>query len=236
MPDKPCQRCRKWLSYESYTKQVSAKDGLCPVCRECKAQCNLEWRKRHHEENLERKRAYYYEHRERILKRRAHNLSHTKRLAVLRQEVFNHYGNKCYCCGLSDPRFLTIEHLSNDGSALRYKNGSGSRTAGTTMYRQIIDAGFPADIALACYNCNCARSFHSKGQQCPHTMALPDGFNVETYFIDLHESRLKSGFYKVPAWVPDDVRDSETSETPQMKARKSRAKPFDKGQSKLFVG
>ena len=36
-----------------------------------------------------------------------------------KKTVLNAYGNKCQCCGETEPWFLTIDHKNNDGAAGR---------------------------------------------------------------------------------------------------------------------
>lgn len=88
------------------------------------------------------------------------------RFKLLRTRVIKSLGGKCYCCGLDDIRFLTIEHLNNDGNQDRWP--SGRRVTGLRMLKKIIERGFPEGVTVACYNCNCARQYAGKGELCPH--------------------------------------------------------------------
>lgn len=87
-----------------------------------------------------------------------------RRNAQLKIDVFNYYGGRCFCCGESDFRFLTIDHSKNDGAAWR-KHFSG-KISGGKFYKVIVELGYPDDLRLACWNCNCARQFN--GGICPH--------------------------------------------------------------------
>ncbi len=73
------------------------------------------------------------------------------------------YGGACACCGEREPKFLTIDHIYNDGATER----KGDRAlTGTKFYLWLKQRGWPADrYQLLCFNCNCA-----KGQfgVCPH--------------------------------------------------------------------
>lgn len=77
------------------------------------------------------------------------------------ETVISHYGGKCKCCGETIKKFLTIDHMDNDGNIYRNK---GLR--GRTFYRWIIKHNFPDDLQLSCYNCNCGRSRNDG--VCPH--------------------------------------------------------------------
>ena len=78
----------------------------------------------------------------------------------VRQEVLEAYGRKCACCGESEEMFLALDHVNGrDTTAPR------SRRAGTGLYKQARDAGFPASYQLLCHNCNCAKGYYGS---CPH--------------------------------------------------------------------
>jgi hypothetical protein len=76
-------------------------------------------------------------------------------------QIIEAYGGKCSCCGEKSSMFLTIDHKNNDGS----KHRSMGLT-GRMFYKWIIDSGFPQDLQLLCWNCNCGRQ--RNGGVCPH--------------------------------------------------------------------
>ena len=86
----------------------------------------------------------------------------------IKQRVFDHYGNQCACCGESEPAFLAIDHIRNDGRLERKKDGT--RSSGGHMYRRIIRANFPDTFQILCHNCNVGK--HINGGVCPHKSAL----------------------------------------------------------------
>lgn len=73
----------------------------------------------------------------------------------LRREVFEHYGNKCECCGETNDGFLTIDHI--DGNIEREK-------CGTSLYSRLRREGYPDNVRILCWNCNCGR----RNGICPH--------------------------------------------------------------------
>lgn len=80
----------------------------------------------------------------------------------LRLETLNYYSNglmKCACCGESQERFLTLDHINNDGWKDKKKYG---RSVMDVVKKQ----GYPSGYQVLCYNCNCGRA-HNKGV-CPH--------------------------------------------------------------------
>lgn len=77
----------------------------------------------------------------------------------LKAEIIAAYGGKCTCpgCTITEPDFLTIEHLSKDGKA--------HRASGVSVYADIRRRGFPPDYTIHCFNCNIAKSLFGV---CPH--------------------------------------------------------------------
>lgn len=85
----------------------------------------------------------------------------------LKRDIFNHYGKRCVCCGESDERFLTIDHINNDGAEHRRRTGGG----GEYTFIWLRKNGFPAGFQTLCWNCNCAKG-HSNDGVCPHILFL----------------------------------------------------------------
>ena len=82
--------------------------------------------------------------------------------AQLRLETLIHYSNglmKCSCCGESQERFLTLDHINNDG----WKD---KRKYGRSVMDMVKKQSYPEGYQILCYNCNCGRA-HNKGV-CPH--------------------------------------------------------------------
>lgn len=80
------------------------------------------------------------------------------------------YGSKCYCCGESNPKFLTVEHLNNDGA--KHKKSIYTNAGATAVIRTLWKHGWPKDkgIAVACASCNMGRENNVRigKQYCPH--------------------------------------------------------------------
>lgn len=77
----------------------------------------------------------------------------------LTTETIQAYGGKCVCCNEKEPKFLTIDHINNDGGSDPYQ--------GVNLYRQLRKTGFPKDrYRLMCFNCNCGRA--ANRGVCPH--------------------------------------------------------------------
>lgn len=79
-----------------------------------------------------------------------------------RDRIFAAYGAVCACCGEVMRAALTIDHVNGGGGEHRRKLGGGNRRE----LLEIINADFPADYQILCYNCNFARA--KNGGVCPH--------------------------------------------------------------------
>mgnify|MGYP001584267129 FL=1 len=94
-------------------------------------------------------------------------VSNLGRYYRIRAEFLEAYGGRCSCCGESEPRFLTIEHLRGDGEIHRRSLGRGiGRGRASAVYQDLKRRGWPKDgYTIMCWNCNMARRF---GRGCPH--------------------------------------------------------------------
>lgn len=112
-------------------------------CKPCSVRKSSEERKKHPEVYTKHARACHH------------------RLKAL---IIEAYGSKCNCCGEAQAKFLTIDHIFNDGFL---ENQGPSRRSSHKLYRKIKNLGFPKDkYQLLCWNCNCGKQAN-KGI-CPH--------------------------------------------------------------------
>ena len=80
----------------------------------------------------------------------------------IKDEVFATYGGYvCACCGETIKKFLTIDHINNDGKQHRQRVGKSR-----VLYYWLHDNGFPPGFQVLCFNCNCGRQLN--GGVCPH--------------------------------------------------------------------
>lgn len=74
------------------------------------------------------------------------------------------YGGKCVCCDESQPEFLSLDHIANDGASERKERGW--KLSGVHLYRALRRAGYPKErYQLLCMNCNWAKR---NSGRCPH--------------------------------------------------------------------
>lgn len=85
---------------------------------------------------------------------------------------------ECKCCGEKDIRFLTLDHINNDGNKDR-KDGKG----GYSYFVRLAKEGFPRkDLQILCYNCNCGKRMYNI---CPHNVKTDEDINYVKKKLDV---------------------------------------------------
>lgn len=137
---KKCSRCKVLKEKSNFNKNRSKPDGLQDSCKECQL-------------------AYQREHPETARKKDKKVRQRNKSLCL------EYFGKVCYCCGESNPAFLTIGHKNHDGALHKRTLGGVS---GTGFYRILVRDNFITDFELRveCYNCNCGARCNNN--ICPH--------------------------------------------------------------------
>ena len=77
-----------------------------------------------------------------------------------RLECINFYGGKCACCGESEIKFLSIDHINGGGTKHRKEVGN--------IPEWLIKNNFPKGFQVLCHNCNQAKGFYGV---CPHKVS-----------------------------------------------------------------
>ena len=81
----------------------------------------------------------------------------------LRRMTIEYYSNntmKCACCGESEYKFLTIDHIN--GGGIKHLKQFKSRSAYIAWF---VKNNFPPGFQVLCYNCNCSKGYYGI---CPH--------------------------------------------------------------------
>jgi hypothetical protein len=73
--------------------------------------------------------------------------------------VFEYYGKICSCCGESNSKFLTIDHVNGGGRKHRSEIKS-------KIQIWLVKNNFPDGFETLCYNCNCGKNINHG--ICPH--------------------------------------------------------------------
>lgn len=181
-----CQRCKTEKPTAEFYQSKVERDGFTKICRECnKEKLRINYPK-YRERRVAYSRDYYQKTREQaLIKRRdsyqsdperfkeaqkKYHAANTEAIAArqkekrirYRNEVLAAYGGTCTCCGETDPCFLAVDHINNDGAMHRRQIGRGSMQ----IYRWLINNNFPMGFQLLCHNCNLAKAFYGS---CPHS-------------------------------------------------------------------
>jgi hypothetical protein len=130
-------------------------------CRVCIAAQKKEHYARTKPQQRARQLRYQQENRPRLYEYNAR--WQRDRNAKLRAEMIEAYGAKCACCGESEPLFLDLDHIHNDGADHRREFGR-DRIA---ILQSLREQGWPRDnVQLLCCNCNQGKA--RNGGICPH--------------------------------------------------------------------
>lgn len=134
-----CSRCGTALIARNALHRRPPRTGLLSYCRSCMNQKARIARQKNPESHRNRCKAY----REKI-----------------NQQIFDHYGQKCACCGETAREFLALDHVNGGGAAHRRIMRSS-----TQLRAWVIRQNFPKTFQILCHNCNSARGWYG---YCPH--------------------------------------------------------------------
>ncbi len=88
-------------------------------------------------------------------------------------EALQHYGGAvCKCCGITEPDFLALDHVDNDGAKQRREKKHGS---GNGLYKWLKRNGYPnLNLQVLCHNCNMGKQIRGI---CPHLIERADALD-----------------------------------------------------------
>ena len=144
--NKRCGQCKKILNISCFVKNSTKGDGLASECKECR-----------HDYFHKR----YPIYRDKLLRYgKEYGKKHGKRVrAELKRKAINEYGGKCACCNEMNIKFLTLDHINNDG----FKETKSHRA---DIYRLAIKNNLKNKLQIMCYNCNLGKARNNG--VCPH--------------------------------------------------------------------
>ena len=151
-----CTKCGETKDESKFYKRT----GKSYTQAECKA-CSLK-----------RSQTHYYGPKYESHKKRDREYGREKNIRI-KDAVFKAYGGyKCACCGELEPKFLSLDHINNDGAEFR-RRITGKRTgAGNQTYRWIYKNAFPDGFQVLCMNCNHGKRMNNG--VCPHLSRCND--------------------------------------------------------------
>jgi hypothetical protein len=128
--------------------QKRIEQGLCTMCGKNKPA----------ERRITCKQCSNYTYQKRKL-----NNSDRKYYQGMKDKIYAAYGGYiCKCCGETEHKFLTIDHINNNGAEQRRLFGKQSQP----LYRWIIKNNFPPGFQILCQSCNMGKYLNNN--QCPH--------------------------------------------------------------------
>ena len=86
----------------------------------------------------------------------------------IKVKTLKHYGGenpKCACCGEKEIKFLTIDHINNNGA----KHRKELKKSGYNFYYWLKRNKYPSEYQVLCFNCNIAKGLYGK---CPHNKKI----------------------------------------------------------------
>ncbi len=128
------------------------------INKEKQREANRRWYKRHPEKA--REKARNYQRRKWATRPEVARKYQRDYRSRVREKVLLAYGGKCACCGETNLKFLTFDHIDGGGTKERRLTGKMGSTFYLTLMRER-----RTDIQVLCFNCNCARYIYGK---CPH--------------------------------------------------------------------
>jgi hypothetical protein len=84
----------------------------------------------------------------------------SNRREEIKAEVIAGYGGKCACCGETEIRFLSLDHVDGNGYLHR------KELRNYNPYRWALKHRFPTILQVMCHNCNQAKR-NTPGSKCP---------------------------------------------------------------------
>jgi len=158
---KECSHCHEIRPIDDFYRNSWAKDQYQGWCKSCSNKHRQHYRETHLDREKQVTHERYLRSRDEILIRERDRNQQRKALLVAH---YSNNANRCVCCGESDMRFLTIDHINGNGSKHRKSSKCGT---GSVFYRWLIKEGMPEGYQALCYNCNLARTWHGK---CSHEL------------------------------------------------------------------
>jgi hypothetical protein len=139
-----CSCCKRDLPKDAFTQSYWVEKKNAPRrCKECVHTNNQKW----YSGNRGYAIAYMAQYRKES-----------------KDAVFNSYGGYiCACCGETEKRFLSIDHIDGGGNKHRKETGMKS---GNEFYIWLRLQNFPPGYQVLCYNCNLGKRHNNN--VCPH--------------------------------------------------------------------
>jgi len=187
---KTCSKCGCEKPESEYWFN-KAKNRFNAMCRTCQADLRESWKTRNKEKVAEKNRQWALANPDRVkaaqerwkernpgiaAKRmrewrlanlERHKATNRRNDQRIKDECYNAYGGYiCACCGETQPKFLSLDHINNDGAEHRRQVAGMNAGGGKKIYSWLIANNFPPGFQILCMNCNWGKA--RNGGVCPH--------------------------------------------------------------------
>lgn len=140
-----CTRCGYIGPLEKFKKEKRNRVGRTKLCKICDNRAGAEYVKNNYARVSKRGREYC-----------------KSRYYKIKNAVFDYYGWNCVWCGEDDRMAMSLDHKLNDGNKHRR---SLKAKSSISVYRDVINRGFPKTFQTLCANCNIVK--HKLGGKMP---------------------------------------------------------------------
>lgn len=149
-----CSSCREVKPVSEFYKNRSSPSGYQSYCKPCISRINQKNLDLRRPARRAWERKYLAENPEKAIEKRL------KYRDKLKREIYEAYGGfNCACCGITEPVFLTVDHIDGGGNK-HFKQIGGPHM----FYKWLRKNSFPPGFQILCRNCNWAKSHGG----CPH--------------------------------------------------------------------
>jgi hypothetical protein len=178
--ERTCKACDETKPIAEFNVSQGREGYRRHECKSCESLRKKSWYRTNYDEARARKNAAAKAHHHRKCKldpERRKKLAKYANVcrAKAKHEAFMRYGGyKCACCGETELKFLTLDHVNNDGY-MRKKYGKEPRGA-AQLYGWLRKMGYPDGFQILCMNCNFGKA--RNGGICPHkkgSTTIPKG-------------------------------------------------------------
>jgi DNA repair exonuclease SbcCD ATPase subunit len=144
-----CSKCHKIKSITEFRKDQH-------YCKDCQLTYAREYIK-----TIPKEKRQWYRRTEDI---KGQNKRRSIKAQLLKVEMITAYGGCCSCCGETEIKFLTLEHLEGGGNEHRRQLYKSNRT-----WQDLKNRNWPKGHTVLCWNCQMGKTHYG---ECPHKLIL----------------------------------------------------------------
>lgn len=167
-----CKKCDTIKDISEFWKDKTQSGGYHFYCKKCEGAMNKKRRLENADKYKKLAKKYYRKGRIKIIEKQKERyqkkhseIREQQRVAIRakRLKVLDYYSQgklECACCGESEFKFLSIDHIDNNGYQHR------KQLDGKNLYGWLIKNDYPSGFQVLCMNCNWGKAMNDN--VCPH--------------------------------------------------------------------